>query len=77
MISAAILFPKGSEFFNVEGVPVVLMRPPGKLPSATAFPPRDQPRTFPFGSVMRNGSPVTEGEFRAHAGLFNEGHRTP
>lgn len=73
MSSAAILFPKGSEFFNVEGVPVLLVRPPGKLPCATAFPPRDQPRAFPFESLMRNGSPVTEAEFRVDPGLFNEG----
>lgn len=65
----AILFPDGSEFFDVEGVPVVLTRPPGKIPVAMAHDPGKPPRPFPFGSVMRNGSPVDEARFRAIADL--------
>ena len=61
--------PKGFEFFDVEGVPVVLTRPPGKIPFAMAYDPGKPPRPFPFESVMRNGSLVDEARFRAIAGL--------
>jgi hypothetical protein len=67
---SAILFPDGSEFFDVEGVPVVLLpAKPGAIPSAMAFDPGKPPRPFPVTSVLRNGSPVKEAEFRARAGL--------
>lgn len=65
-----IVFPKGAKFFNVEGVPVVVT--PGaasKWPSVIAFDPGKPPRPFPITSVKRNGSPVSEAEFRIDAGL--------
>ena len=65
-----VVDPKGSTFWNVEGIPVVVSPKPGTpIPSVRAFPPSGPPRPFPYGSVMRNGSPVSDAEFRAIAGL--------
>lgn len=70
MRDAVIPFPEGCQFFNVEGMPVVLFpAKPGALPSAIAFEPGKPPRPFPVTSVLRNGSPVDEARFRAIAGL--------
>ncbi|MGH8713384.1 MAG: hypothetical protein ACREYB_05195 [Casimicrobiaceae bacterium] len=71
---AVPVFPEGTTFFNVEGVPVaVTPRSGGKGPLATAFDPGKPPRPFPLPSVLRNGSPVTEARFRDYADLPADG----
>lgn len=51
-------FPAGTEFFNVEGVPVSL------TPTGVCRAWDPGPRRFPLSSVYRNGSPVTFEQFR-------------
>ncbi len=55
-------FPPGTEFRDVEGVPVVLMPLPDGGMRLTAWDPL--PRGFSFISFERNGTPVKEADFR-------------
>jgi hypothetical protein len=53
-------FPAGTEFYDVEGVPVAL-KPMGV---SVAFDPG--PRWFPLTSVGHNGTRVSEEQFKRH-----------
>lgn len=55
-------FPAETEFFDVEGVPVVLLRGEA-IVSCRAYDPG--PRSFPIPAVLRNGTPITESAWRA------------
>jgi len=57
-------FPPGTAFFDVEGVPVALIPGSDGGLSSRAFD-RSEPRPFPIGSVDRNGTRISETEFRA------------
>ena len=55
-------FPDTAVFFDVEGVPVVVLDPSDMAASAFAFDP--DKRRFPSSSAWYNGAAISEAEFR-------------
>jgi hypothetical protein len=65
-----VVDPKSSTVWNVEKIPVVVSPTLGSpIPTALAYRPGKPVRPYSYGGVMRNGSPVSDAEFRAIAGL--------
>jgi len=60
-------FPPGTEFFDVEDIPVAFIPSFGYF----AFDPNKRP--FPMSSVLRNGMRISEEEFRALVAKYQAG----
>jgi hypothetical protein len=61
-------FPSGTTFLDVEDVPVAFIRFPDGTSTFIAYDP--EPRLFLTPSVLRNGTPFSESDFRAAAARF-------
>lgn len=63
--SAGDPFPSGTTFLDVEDVPVAFIRFPDGTSTFIAYDP--DPRLYLRPSVFRNGTPISESDFRAAA----------
>jgi hypothetical protein len=61
-------FPPGTEFADVEGVPVASIPLPDGGLKISAFDPEE--RGFSISSFLRNGTLITEADFRSRVALI-------